>query len=108
MEIEEVKGIKESSTIKKNLIGRIQELEYSSISEDSEEAIVNLALMNFLLDLKYLKSDNGFLETDVYETVDSIEEINVISKVVKGNSIEGLLTNLTEDLIDYNECISKY
>ena len=108
MEIEEVNAITESSTIRKNLISRIQEVGYSSISGDSEETIVNMALMNLLLDFKYIMSSEGIIEPDYLEDVDSSEELHVLCKIVKGASLEGLITVLAENVIDYHECITKY
>lgn len=109
MKKEEVNEILRSSTIKQKLIQRLQELEEIEFKEvDSEEAIVNLALMNFLLDYKFIMAGKGIVEADVLETTDSSEGLNTISKVIKEASTEALLTNLSEMLLDFHEDLNKW
>lgn len=84
-EMEEVKEIKENSSVKQKLIYEIQDLEKANGFEtiDSDKAIVNLALINLLYDLKTDSSDlfinaifsslKSFYE-DVFPTIESEKE----------------------------------
>ena len=90
MEEKEAKKIVESSTIKQKLIHRLQELEKENLNSkvfDSEEAIVNEALMYLLYGFKKQKS-----------------------KEEKGEfkALEGLFINLDECLIDFHEDLNKW
>lgn len=76
--MEEIKEVKKSLEVKQKLIYTLQELEGTELNEkyvDSEEAIVNLALINLLFDFNREYSIKSLINKLSHELIDFHEEV---------------------------------
>ena len=75
---------------------------------DSDRCITNIALINLLMDLRYIAEFPGIAGLDSlieYEEI-SFTEIHLIFKLCEGTSVDGLLNTLFVDVAEFNRRVA--